>query len=328
MNKQKIGIITSGGDAPGMNAYLYFFLKQAMLYNVEYVLFEDAFLGLVEDRKTTLDERFFETLLYQSGSIIKTKRFPEFKQMENVFKAKTVLLKNEIDLLIVIGGNGSLNGAKALTKVGVKTIFIPATIDNDVPNCEYSLGYDSALNSINEECQKLIASTTSHGNILLVELMGRGKNHLIYPSAINIGANFIVSRNQRPTIFSLIEVINTLKENGRKQITIVIPETTFKSIKKVAKKIKKQTKYDIKTSILGHTQRGANPTNFDKNLAYNLVQEAFSCINNNIYNVGLIIYNNKINCFSFNEIKKIKTREKNLEQEILNYNQKQLKIKW
>lgn len=328
MKIKRIGVITSGGDAPGMNSYLFYLWQQAKLNNYELIFFKNAFWGLVNNEQIVLNQQTIKELIFKPGTVIFSKRFKDFKEERWINQAIENLNKNGIDLLIVIGGNGSAKATQCLINKSIKAIFIPASIDNDVYGSEYSLGFDSALNSIIDEGKKLITSTTSHGNVILIEVMGRGTNHLLYHSAINLGAQYIISKKQKLTANEIADVIKKLKSHGREQITIVVSETIYSSLKLLAKKIQQITKLDIKNSILGHTQRGNYSSSYDNLIANELAKQTLLQINQNNFNIGFIIYKNTLQILELKELLKTKNTSSKYEEKISEFNQEQLNIQW
>jgi len=263
---RKIGILTSGGDAPGMNAAIRAVVRSAIDRDLEVCGIYDGYKGLYENRIAPLDRRSVSNVINRGGTILGSARFLQFEEEANRRKAVENMVAQEIDALVVIGGDGTYRGAKALTKTGFPCIGLPATIDNDVNGTDYTIGFFTALNTALEAIDRLRDTSGSHHRISIVEIMGRNCGELTVSSALGGGAELCVVP-ERP--FSEKEIIDDLNRqiDGGKMNAIVTITEKVTDIYKLAEKIEAATGMETRVTILGHIQRGGIPTAFDRLLA-------------------------------------------------------------
>lgn len=257
---KKIGIVTSGGDAPGMNAAIRAIVRVAHARDLKVLGFEEGWKGLMANKSMALTPRGVGGILQLGGTFLHTARCPEFTRKESVEKAAEVLSHNEVEGLVVIGGNGSFNGALDLSKKSNTLIVgIPATIDNDVFGVDETIGFDTAVNTIVSEIDKIRDTAISHERIFIVEVMGRTRGFLALTSGITAGAEVILV----PEIKYKIEnVIQTIKENsmkGKKSGVIVAAEGVGDT-RRLAREIEEHAGSEVRLSVLGYAQRGGSPT--------------------------------------------------------------------
>ncbi|WP_075431922.1 6-phosphofructokinase [Buchnera aphidicola] len=261
-----IGILTSGGDAPGMNAVIQAVVCTALNKRIHVIGIQDGFLGLYKNRMIQLDKSSVLNIMNQGGTILGSSRFPEFSQEEIRSVAVKKISQRGIDCLVIIGGDGSYIGAKHLTNMGIPCIGIPGTIDNDVAGTDYAIGYFTALETIVEAIDKLRDTSSSHQRISIVEIMGRYCGDLTLAASIAGGCEFImVPEIKYKKENLLLDIKNSLK-NGKKDAIVAVTEYLY-DVKKLAKYIEKKTKKETRVTTLGYIQRGGTPVVYDRILA-------------------------------------------------------------
>lgn len=266
----KIGVFTSGGDAPGMNAALRAVVRAAIYYNKEVFGIMQGYEGMIDGDIVKLGARSVGNIIQRGGTILKSARSEQFKTKEGREKAFSSLKKYGIDSLIAIGGDGTFTGLhKFYQEFGVPSVCIPGTIDNDLSGTDYTIGYDTATNTAVEAIDKIRDTALSHDRLFFVEVMGRNSGYIAINSGIAGGAIATIIPEEDITFD---ELFNQLEEGGRsnrKSSLIVVAEgSKIGGANELAKKVAERTDYfDIKVTILGHLQRGGSPTYFDRVLA-------------------------------------------------------------
>ncbi|QJC29369.1 6-phosphofructokinase [Enterobacteriaceae endosymbiont of Plateumaris pusilla] len=262
----KIGILTSGGDSPGMNAAIRGVVRTAIGNNIEVFGIYDGYLGLYKNNIKKLNRHSVSDIINRGGTFLGSARFPQFKN----FKIRKLAIQNMeyygINALVVIGGDGSYMGAKSLTEMGFPCIGIPGTIDNDVAGTDYSIGYFTALETIVQAIDRLRDTSSSHQRISIVEIMGRYCGDLTLAAAIAGGCEFIVIPE---IIYNQNDLVNEIKlgiDKGKKHAIVLITEYIC-NINKLAKFIETKIKRETRTTVLGHIQRGGSPVAYDRILA-------------------------------------------------------------
>lgn len=257
---RKIGIATTGGDAPGMNAAIRAVVRIAVSRHLEVVGFHRGYDGLMNDDPEPLTPRSVGGILQLGGTILHTARCSEFAMPRGVRKAARNLSRNRIDGLVVIGGNGSFNGACDLSRETDALITgIPATIDNDVYGTEETIGFDTAVNTAVSEIDKIRDTAISHERTFIVEVMGRNKGFLALTAGITSGAEIIIVPEIR---LKKENMFRTLEENSRKgkKSSIIVKAEGAGDADELAKEIEKRTGSEVRISVLGYAQRGGSPT--------------------------------------------------------------------
>ena len=267
MKFKKIGILTSGGDAPGMNAAIRAITRTAIYNGVEVVGIQEGYNGLLKGEYEVLDARSVGDILQKGGTYLRTARCNEFKEQAGVLKGVEKARKMGLDGLVVIGGDGSFRGARDLTRAGLPTVAIPGTIDNDITCSEYTIGLDTCLNTVKECIDKLRDTSRSHNRCSVVEVMGHGAGYIAIFASIACGADVVLI----PEIPFDIDkdVIQKIKEGhakGKKHCIVVVSEQLLNSTD-LAKKIEAETGMETRATILGHIQRGGIPTMRDRVVA-------------------------------------------------------------
>ncbi|XBC44138.1 MAG: 6-phosphofructokinase [Buchnera aphidicola (Schlechtendalia peitan)] len=261
-----IGVLTSGGDSPGMNAAIRGVVRTALSKNLSVLGIYDGYLGLYEDRMINLDRYSVSDIINKGGTFLGSARFPNFLKKNIRLVAIQNMKKRGIDVLVVIGGDGSYVGAKKLTKMGFPCISIPGTIDNDVAGTDYTIGYYTALDTVVEAIDRLRDTSSSHQRISIVEVMGRNCGDLTLAAAIAGGCEFIVLPEIDYVQEDLIKEIKAGIKKGKKHAIVAITEYIC-DVEKLAKYIQHETRRETRATILGHIQRGGAPGVFDRILA-------------------------------------------------------------
>lgn len=275
---KKIAIMTSGGDAPGMNAAIRTVLRSGLHYGMEvYGIFE-GYKGLVEGEIKRLERQDVSRIINRGGTILASARYPEFKDPSVQEKAIKRLKDLGIEGLVVIGGDGSFKGALALHHLGVKAIGIPGTIDNDIASTDYSIGFFTALETAMESMDKLRDTSFSHHRCSVVEVMGRHCGDLALYAGIAVGSEFIITPE---TGFDLDRTITAIEDSYQrsKRHAIVVVTEKMTDVYALARIIDEKTNYEARATILGHVQRGGSPVAFDRVLATELSEHAVSLLN-------------------------------------------------
>lgn len=263
---KKIGVLTSGGDAPGMNAAIRSVVRTALTQGLEVYGIYDGYLGLYEDRIVKLDRSSVSDVINRGGTFLGSARFPQFKEVEIREKAIENLKKHDIDALVVIGGDGSYMGAKKLTEMGYPCIGLPGTIDNDIAGTDYTIGYLTAMNTVIDAIDRLRDTSTSHQRISIVEIMGRHCGDLTLMSAIAGGCEYVITPEKGLNKDKLFENIRDGIQKGKKHAIIALTELMVDATE-LAKEIEAATGRETRATVLGHIQRGGNPGAFDRILA-------------------------------------------------------------
>jgi 6-phosphofructokinase 1 len=284
-----IGIVTAGGDAPGMNAAIRAVTRIAHTNNLQVVGFERGWNGLLTNRFRRLTPRAVGGIIQLGGTMLYTQRCPNFEKKECVKKAAETLKLNKVGGLVVIGGDGSFRGALDLNKEsGIPMAGIPATIDNDVFGTDETIGFDTAMNTAVNAIDKIRDTAISHERIFIVEIMGRKRGFLALSVGITVGAEVILIPE---TQFKITKIIEVLRENERKgkKAGIVVAAEGVGDTATLAKDIEKNTGSEVRLSILGYAQRGGSPTARSRFLASLFAKEAVDLICQNQGNkiVGL-----------------------------------------
>ena len=295
---KKIGVLTSGGDAPGMNAAVRAVVRSAVYNNIDCFGIYKGFEGLIIDDFVKLNARGVNNIVNKGGTILKSARSLEFRTKEGRKKAKTNLDKYEIDSLVVIGGNGSLTGAMLLEEEhGIKTIGIPGTIDNDLVGTRCTLGYDTALNTAVDAIDKIRDTASSHNRLFFIEVMGKGSGHIALNAGIGAGAEEVLIPEQNMGLDRLLGSLKKSEKSGKSSSIIVVSEgekigdNVFKFSSYIEKNL---PHYEIRVSILGHIQRGGSPTSFDRVLASRMGVHAVDCLISNKSKVMVGIIDDKM----------------------------------
>lgn len=291
---KRIGLLTSGGDAPGMNAAIRAVVRTAIYYGMEVFGIERGYAGLIEDNMRQLEMRSVSEIVQRGGTMLRTARCLEMLTKEGQQKAVDTLKRHEIEGLVVIGGDGSFRGAKCLTEeYGIPTIGIPGTIDNDLQYTDYTLGFDTAVNTCLEVINKLRDTMNSHERISVVEVMGRHCGDIALYAGITSGAEIIVVPEIPYDLDDIVMRINRSRANGKHSNIIVVAEGAISS-EEFAKQLQEATTYSVRSTNIGHVQRGGSPSMADRMLAAQFGNRAVRLLRDGIGNRVVGIHNNKI----------------------------------
>ena len=262
---KKIGVLTSGGDAPGMNAAIRAVVRAAIQHDLEVYGIYDGYRGMYEGKIERLYRKSVSEKINRGGTFLGTARLPEFKYKE----IRTVAIENlneyGIDAVAVIGGDGTYRGAMALEEMGIKTVGIPGTIDNDIAGTDYTIGFDTALQTAVEAVDKLRDTSSSHRRCSIIEVMGRNCGAIAIWTGLAVGAEYVASREIGYDEDDIVETIKNASRSKRHAIVIITEHLT--DIDYLAKVITEKTQFEARPTVLGHIQRGGTPSARDRVLA-------------------------------------------------------------
>lgn len=291
---KRIGLLTSGGDAPGMNAAIRAVVRTAIYYGIDVFGIERGYAGLIEDTMSQMEMRSVSDIVQRGGTKLRTARCLEMLTKDGQKKAVATLEKHGIEGLVVIGGDGSFRGAKCLTEdYGIPTIGIPGTIDNDLEYTDYTLGFDTAVNTCLDIINKLRDTMTSHERISVVEVMGRHCGDIALYAGITSGAEIIVVPEIAYDMDDIVMRINRSRANGKRSNIIVIAEGVM-SADAFAKQLQEVTTYSVRATTIGHIQRGGSPSMADRMLAAQFGNKAVHLLKDGIGNRVVGIHKNEI----------------------------------
>lgn len=259
---KKIGVLTSGGDSPGMNACIRAVVRTAHYYNIQTIGFIRGYEGLIDNDYIELSRKSVSGIIHRGGTILKTARSERFRTEDGIKKAAESIRQHQLDGLVIIGGDGSFKGALELSQyTDVKIVGCPGTIDNDLIGTDFTIGYDTAINTVVEAVDKLRDTAESHDRIFVVEVMGRDAGLIALRGAIASGAEAILVPEIKNDVDVLTQKIKTWRKDKSSKIIIVAEGDETGGAYKVADIIKQhQPEHDVRVTILGHIQRGGNPT--------------------------------------------------------------------
>ncbi len=285
---KRIAVLTSGGDAPGMNAAVRVCIRAGLFYGKEMYVVYDGFKGLVDGDIHQVNKDFTSDIMNRGGTVIRSARLPEFKEPEVIARAVQRLQDYEIDALIGIGGDGTYRGLLDLKRAGVNVIGIPGTIDNDVASSEMTIGFSTALNTICECVDKIKDTSGSHQRCSVIEVMGRHCGDLAIFSGIAEAAELTVTYDHRIQDEQIYRKLRKLKAQKKSHAIIIVSENLL-DVAEFSKNIQEQTGFETKYEILGRLQRGGSPSAEDRILAARMGAKALELLNNGEagYVVGL-----------------------------------------
>jgi 6-phosphofructokinase 1 len=267
MKIKRIAVLTTGGDAPGMNAAIRAVVRTAIFKGVDVVGVERGFAGLIEGQMKLLDIRSASGIIQQGGTILHTVRSKEFRSRLSRKKAADNIHEHKIDALIIIGGDGSIHGAQSLYKeFGIPCIVIPATIDNDLPKTDFTIGFDTAVNTAVNAIDKIRDTATSHERVFIVQVMGREHGFLALETALVAGAEIVLIPEIKTSLKDIIKKLEQGHSRGKSSSIIVMAEGAGDP-NKLAGEIREETGLDVRVSVIGYIQRGGSPTAFSRMLA-------------------------------------------------------------
>ena len=277
---KRIGVLTSGGDCPGLNAAIRSIVRTALGRRVEVLGFRRGYKGLITGEYLFLDGPSVSGIINRGGTILLTARDKDFETARGIRKAAQTLERLRVDGLIVLGGNGSLKGAAALARrTRTAVIGVPKSIDNDVGGTDFSIGFDTAVNTATGVIDKIRDTATSHERLFFVEVMGRKRGFLALATALAGGAEAVLLPETSTDIRSLCRLLDAGRHKGKVSSIVVVAEgDETGGAFEIARKVRRRTHYDVRVSVIGHQQRGGAPSAFDRILASQLGSEAVNVL--------------------------------------------------
>lgn len=297
-NIKRIAVLTSGGDAPGMNAAVRAVVRSSAFYGLECYAVYQGYQGLIEGSLELFTARSVNNIINKGGTILRSARSLEFRTPEGRQKAHENLIKNQIDALVVIGGDGSFTGAMIFQQeFDFPVIGIPGTIDNDIFGSQYTLGYDTAINTVVDVIDKIRDTASSHNRLFFVEVMGRDAGHIALNSGIGAGAEEILIPEENRGLEQLLESLKRSEKSGKSSSIVVVAEgdKTGKNVFELATYVEQNLPYyEVRVSVLGHMQRGGAPSCFDRVLASRMGVHAVESLRKGASNVMVGVVNDQM----------------------------------
>lgn len=307
----KIGVLTSGGDSPGMNAAIRAVVRSGIYYGLEVYGIMRGYTGMVENDIFKMESRSVANIIQRGGTVLKTSRCKEFFTPEGRKKAYDNLKKHGIDGLVIIGGDGSFRGAQIFSnEYDIPCIGLPGTIDKDIAGTDFTIGFDTAVNTAVEAIDKIRDTADAHDRLFVIEVMGRDAGYIALHSGIATGAENILIPEKKTDIE---EVVSQLAEKERRHklvnLIVVAEGDEFGGGDEVGKVVKARLpNQDVRVCILGHIQRGGSPSCFDRLIASRMGYSAVECLKDGKFNVFVGIVNNRMHYIPLNEAVKKKQR--------------------
>ena len=298
--QKTIGVLTSGGDAPGMNAAVRAVTRAAIKKGFRVVGIRRGYNGLLNNDMVELTTRDVADIIQRGGTEIFTARCKEFREWEYVLKAKDICVRDNFAGIVVIGGDGSFRGAADLSKAGIPCVGLPGTIDNDIQCSEYTIGYDTAMNTVMELVDKLRDTSHSHERCAVVEVMGRNAGHIALNTGVACGATAILVPEIEFDIEDVVKKIKTARENGKEQFIVIVAEGVGHS-EDICKRIQEETGIESRATILGHVQRGGSPTLRDRVVASQMGYHAVELLRDGKSNRVVVMQGERIVDFDITE---------------------------
>ncbi|HTE28662.1 6-phosphofructokinase [Flavitalea sp.] len=307
----KIGVLTSGGDAPGMNAAIRAVVRTGIYYGMEVFGIMRGYSGMIDNDIVPMHSRSVANIIQRGGTVLKTARCKEFFQPEGRQKAYDNLKKLGIDGLVIIGGDGSFKGADIFSReFDIPCIGLPGTIDKDIAGTDFTIGFDTAVNTAVEAIDKIRDTADAHDRLFIIEVMGRDAGYIALHSGIATGAEHILIPERKTDIEALVLSLQE-KERRKKLVNMVVVAEgdEFGGGNEVAKVVKERMPTaDVRVCILGHIQRGGSPTCIDRLIASRMGYSAVECLMENRHNVMVGILNNRMHFTSLERAVKSKQR--------------------
>lgn len=295
-----IGVLTSGGDAPGMNAAVRAVVRTAIFNGIRVIGIRRGYNGLLNGDMFEMNLRSVSDIINRGGTILYTARCLEFKEPAGVEKAKNICIESGIDGLVVIGGDGSYRGARDLSNLGIPCVGIPGTIDNDISSTDYTIGYDTAMNTAVEMVDKIRDTAQSHDRCSVVEVMGRHAGHIALNAGIACGATVIIVPELSYNLDDMIMKIKRIQKTGKEHFIVIVAEG-IGNVAHIAEEIEAKTGIESRATILGHVQRGGSPTVRDRVIASRMGYHAVTLLKQGIGNRVVGMRGNDIVDYDINE---------------------------
>ena len=291
---KNIGVLTSGGDSPGMNVAIRAVVRAGLKYGLGVFGVNDGYRGLVNNDIIPLDRNSVSGILTRGGTVLGTARLREFKEEAVRQIAVNNLRAKNIDALVVIGGDGSYMGAKKLTEMGINCVGLPGTIDNDIASTDYTIGFDTCLNTICDAVDKIRDTTESHQRCAVIEVMGNHCGDLALFSGIAEGAEMIITPDHPIPEEEVMATLKKLYDQKKKRAIVIVAEKLYPDIHSFADRICKETGFEARAEVLGRIQRGGKPSAFDRVLASRMGAHAVDCLLEGKGGICVGMINNRI----------------------------------
>lgn len=288
-----IGVLTSGGDAPGMNAAVRAVVRTAIANGMTVKGIRRGYNGLIEGDIIDLDVRSVSDIIHRGGTVLYTARSPKFKTEEGMNEAINNCKKFGIEGIVVIGGDGSYRGARDLSLHGIPCVGVPGTIDNDISSTQYTIGFDTAMNTAMEMVDKIRDTAQSHDRCSVVEVMGRRAGYIALQTGIAVGATAILVPEIETPIDDVVNKIIATQKTGKKHFIVVVAEGVG-AVEKIAETIEEKTGIESRATVLGHVQRGGSPTVRDRVMATHMGYAAVKLLEKGIGNRVVAMQNGDI----------------------------------
>ena len=298
---KKIGVLTSGGDAPGMNAAVRAVTRAAIRMGMQVYGIRRGYNGLINGDVIEMNERSVSDIIQRGGTMLYTARCPEFRTEEGVNKAKDKCKELGLEGIVVIGGDGSFRGAADLSAKGILCVGLPGTIDNDISCTEYTIGYDTAMNTAMEMVDKLRDTAQSHDRCSVVEVMGRGAGFIAVNTGVACGATYVITSEVPYDLDVIAKKMLESRKTGKQHFIIIVSEGVGHS-DEIARTLQEKTGIEARTTILGHVQRGGSPTVRDRVVASQMGYYAVNLLSQGIGNRVVGMQNNKIVDMTFRKL--------------------------
>lgn len=298
---KKIAVLTSGGDAPGMNAAVRAVVRKAIFEGLEVAGVFNGYQGLIEGKIELLQLGSVGDIIQRGGTMLRSARCPEFKTSEGREKALRQLKRHSVDGLVVIGGDGSFRGALELSALGMPCVCVPATIDNDIKGTQFTIGFDTALNTIIDAIDKIRDTATSHERTFIVEVMGRDAGDLALWAGLAGGAETILIPEEGFRFADIIERLQSGSGRGKKHSIIIVAEGVMKA-EDLAAQLKKEADIDTRVSVLGHIQRGGSPSGQDRVLASQFGARAVEVLKEGRGSIAIGMQNRQVVDYDLKEV--------------------------
>ncbi len=300
-----IGVMTSGGDSPGMNAAIRAVVRTCAYYDVKCIGFYRGFQGMIEGDYIVMDARSVRNIISRGGTILKSARSDEFKTEKGRKKAAENLKKIGVEAMILIGGDGTFRGGEIFSnEYDVPIIGVPGTIDNDIAGTNFTIGYDTALNTVVEAIDKIRDTASSHNRLFFIEVMGRDSGFIALNSGVGAGAEEILIPEEDLGLDRLLESLKRSRRSGKSSSIVVVSEgdRIGKNVYELADYVTENLEnYDVRVTVLGHMQRGGSPSCFDRTLASRLCVKAVELLLDGEKNLIVGLINNKVATTNFED---------------------------
>ncbi|MFB6291601.1 MAG: 6-phosphofructokinase [Candidatus Bipolaricaulia bacterium] len=302
---KKIGVLTSGGDSPGMNAAIRAVVRKGKAMGLDIVGINSGYKGCLTADFTEFDLKDVSGIIEEGGTILRSKRAPEFKKKKERSKAIRNLNREGIEGLVVIGGDGTLRGANALNQEGIPTVCIPATIDNDIFGTDMTIGVDTALNTVVESIDRIRTTASALERTFIVEVMGRDSGYIALMGGLGGGAEVILIPEVEYDLEKVAKEIYDGYKRGKQHMIVVVAEGIYKegsAAHHVGQHLKEQIGFEVRVTVLGHMQRGGNPSAYDRGIASRLGAEAVSSLANEENGVMLGLHGHNIETVDYSDV--------------------------